>query len=147
MTYKLPIYMQGTSSSSVKVVLSDYRIRRALASARTLCPFPKYCPCISRVTNYRIRKSGRVTYWYPKVIRITEKLIRLVRTRPDKKPTEYRLSEDRAGDIDYRILSFSLGWWQELLITQVRRTERGQTKMIFELRCYKVCTGVYIRKA
>jgi hypothetical protein len=28
----------------VKVVLKGYRIRRALASARTLCPFPKYSP-------------------------------------------------------------------------------------------------------
>jgi hypothetical protein len=29
---------------AVKVVLKGYRIRRALASARTLCPFPEYCP-------------------------------------------------------------------------------------------------------
>jgi hypothetical protein len=29
---------------SVKVVLKGYRIRRALASARTLCPFPEYSP-------------------------------------------------------------------------------------------------------
>jgi len=29
---------------SVKVVLKGYRIRRASASARTLCPFPEYSP-------------------------------------------------------------------------------------------------------
>jgi hypothetical protein len=28
----------------VKVVLKGYRIRRASASARTLCPFPEYSP-------------------------------------------------------------------------------------------------------
>ncbi|KAG1843551.1 hypothetical protein F4604DRAFT_1938080 [Suillus subluteus] len=28
----------------VKTVLKGYRIRRALASARALCPFPEYCP-------------------------------------------------------------------------------------------------------
>jgi hypothetical protein len=28
----------------VKVVLKGYQIQRALASARTLCPFPEYCP-------------------------------------------------------------------------------------------------------
>jgi hypothetical protein len=29
---------------AVKVVLKGYRIQRALASARTLCPFPEYSP-------------------------------------------------------------------------------------------------------
>jgi hypothetical protein len=29
---------------SVKVILKGYRIRRALASAHTLCPFPEYSP-------------------------------------------------------------------------------------------------------
>jgi hypothetical protein len=33
-----------TSWLTVKVVLKGYRIRRALASARTLCPFPEYSP-------------------------------------------------------------------------------------------------------
>jgi hypothetical protein len=41
--------MQGFLSTSslftlVKVVLKRYRIRRASASARTLCPFPEYRP-------------------------------------------------------------------------------------------------------
>jgi hypothetical protein len=31
-------------SQCVKVVLKGYRIRRAWASARTLCPFPEYSP-------------------------------------------------------------------------------------------------------
>jgi hypothetical protein len=31
-------------SGSVKVVLKGYRIRRASASAHTLCPFPEYSP-------------------------------------------------------------------------------------------------------
>jgi hypothetical protein len=39
----------------VKIVLSGYRIRRALASARTLCPFPEYCPVFQ---GYRDIVSG-----------------------------------------------------------------------------------------
>jgi hypothetical protein len=31
---------------TVKVILKGYRIRRALASARTLCPFPEYSPLL-----------------------------------------------------------------------------------------------------
>jgi hypothetical protein len=31
-------------SSGVKIILSGYWIRRALASAHILCPFPEYCP-------------------------------------------------------------------------------------------------------
>ncbi|KAG2739454.1 hypothetical protein P692DRAFT_201811514 [Suillus brevipes Sb2] len=37
---KLPLVI----FAAVKVVLKGYRIRRALASARALCPFPEYCP-------------------------------------------------------------------------------------------------------
>jgi len=33
---------------NVKVVLKRYRIRRASASACTLCPFPKYCPVFQK---------------------------------------------------------------------------------------------------
>jgi hypothetical protein len=33
-----------STSISVKVVLKGYRIQRALASARMLCPFPEYSP-------------------------------------------------------------------------------------------------------
>jgi hypothetical protein len=37
-------YDGGTMKQPVKIVLLGYRIQRALASARTLCPFPEYCP-------------------------------------------------------------------------------------------------------
>jgi hypothetical protein len=39
----------------VKIVLSGYWIQRALASARTLCPFPEYCPVFQ---GYRDNVSG-----------------------------------------------------------------------------------------
>jgi hypothetical protein len=42
------IYSAGLDASIleaiVKVVLKGYQIQRALASARTLCPFPEYSP-------------------------------------------------------------------------------------------------------
>jgi hypothetical protein len=43
------------ASATVKIVLSGYRIRRALASARMLCPFPEYCPVFQ---GYRGNVSG-----------------------------------------------------------------------------------------
>jgi hypothetical protein len=39
-THALPLIIW----KAVKVVLKRYRIQRALASARTLCPFPEYSP-------------------------------------------------------------------------------------------------------
>jgi hypothetical protein len=39
----------------VKIVLSDYQIRRALASAYMMCPFPEYYPVFQ---GYRDNVSG-----------------------------------------------------------------------------------------
>jgi hypothetical protein len=38
------VFIQNRLAACVKVILKLVRIRRALASARTLCPFPKYSP-------------------------------------------------------------------------------------------------------
>jgi hypothetical protein len=62
----------------IKVVLKGYWIRRALASARTLCPFPEYCPVFHKGLAIVSEGSGHITYRYPKVIRISEKRIRLI---------------------------------------------------------------------
>jgi hypothetical protein len=32
----------------IKVMLKDYQIQRALASAHVLCTFPEYCPIFQR---------------------------------------------------------------------------------------------------
>jgi hypothetical protein len=47
--------LQAGLLTPVKIVLSGYWIRRALASARMLCPFPEYCPVFQ---GYRDNVSG-----------------------------------------------------------------------------------------
>ncbi|KAG1882772.1 hypothetical protein F4604DRAFT_1577157 [Suillus subluteus] len=43
-TIILIIIASDKTPMTVKTVLKGYQIRRALASARALCPFPEYCP-------------------------------------------------------------------------------------------------------
>jgi len=45
------IYKSWKFRDTVKVILKGYRIQRALASARTLCPFPEYSPIFQNATR------------------------------------------------------------------------------------------------
>jgi hypothetical protein len=68
-------------------------------------PLSRVLPCISQRLNYRIRRSGHIIYRYLKVVRISEKRIRLIWTKSELETKRSRLPEGRAGYVDLRIQS------------------------------------------
>jgi hypothetical protein len=62
------IIIDRLSKQAVKIVLSGYLIRRALASARMLCPFPEYCPVFQ---GYRDNVSGGPDIYYTDILRLS----------------------------------------------------------------------------
>ncbi|KAG1887859.1 hypothetical protein F4604DRAFT_1675004 [Suillus subluteus] len=86
---------------TVKTVLKGYRIRRALASARALCPFPEYCPLFQSTKILRLEGQISIVTDPRWMYRLSDSILSL---RVDKSGIRLQLEVDRCVEEETRVM-------------------------------------------